>query len=198
MQFSSVNSAYQTTSFPSGKLRVGSDFFCLQNSYIDPTTGNILYYWTDAYTRDASALWFGEWFGTELSTFIQGRTIFSAKLNLTPANVGLPRKVGVLLFSQAWDDATLTFNNCPAVWTTPMAEVWAPTNPNVPMEIDVTTLVQAWATGGKANYGFLVRDNHNNGIWTQEIGNFLYGFDIYSQDTAPIPTYKPRLDLEIR
>jgi hypothetical protein len=44
----------------------------------------------------------------------------------------------------------------------------------------------------------LVRDNHNNGIWTQEIGNFLYGFDIYSQDTAPIPTYKPRLDLEIR
>lgn len=197
MELSSINTAYQITPFPDGKLRVGTDFFRVDNSYIDPF-GYLIPFWTDTYTRDSSALWFGDWFGTELSTFIQGRTIFSAKLSLTPANVGLVREIGLLLFSQHWETLTLTFDNCPMVSASPMKQVWAPTAPNVPWQIDVTDMVQAWATGGKPNYGFLLRDNHNNGNPVQEIGNFFYGFDIYSKETAPLESYKPRLDLEIR
>jgi hypothetical protein len=98
-------------------------------------------------------------------------------------------------FAQAWNPDTLTWNNCPNVYSDPYISVLPPANAGVPWNINVTTLVQKWADGAWSNYGLLLRDPS----WGAIFGDpWFFQFDIHSMDTGPTYNHLPRLSLDIR
>jgi hypothetical protein len=142
------------------------------------------------YLIGASTLYFN------IDNFISGGTIQKAILRLyvqyLPGDWNTNYIVNPLAGS--WSTNTITFNNAPNYYTSPSAIKAPPTTSVVPWEVDITSIVQAWANGSKINYGILIRDN-NIVFWPSSTA--YRSTDFYSIETAPSGK-KPELYVEIR
>jgi len=100
---------------------------------------------------------------------IAGRTISSAKLRLyvqaLRGDFTITPKIKVGAIAINWNSSTLTYNwwiNNLLVYNQGQVLVNAPSNSVLPLEVDITTIVQNWASGTFNNYGLsLTPDNHS-------------------------------------
>jgi hypothetical protein len=94
----------------------------------------------------------------------------------------------------SWSTSTITFSNTPQYYTSPYVTKAPPTSAAIAWEVDVTSIVQAWANGSRTNYGILMRDN--NIAWP---GYTAYRETIFfSNETATVAGKKPQLYIEVR
>ncbi|HEX7050967.1 MAG TPA: CARDB domain-containing protein [Longimicrobiales bacterium] len=141
MLFSTTDPALAGNTYPTGDLGVGCNF-------------SVLSFGTE-FVCASSALKFDG-----LQEQIAGRTIRSAVLRLYASSLPADDNTtfGVNAFSGPWSPSTLTYANQPSYFTTSQAQALPPTSTVVPLEFDVTAIVQNWASGVWANNGLLVRD----------------------------------------
>jgi hypothetical protein len=90
---------------------------------------------------------------------IEGKNIINAKLTLTPfiipADVGTTYRVyGV---ADPWDSGTVTFNNQPDVFLDLYGHI-VPSQSGLPVDVDITNIVSAWANGTRPTLGLLIAD----------------------------------------
>jgi hypothetical protein len=171
----SNNSAVANTVYSSSSLGVGANY--------------IIGLYVNDYLIGASTLYFN------IDNFISGGTIQKATLRLyvsvLPADWNTNYIVNAL--AGAWNTTTITFNNVPSYYTSPYTIKAPPTSGAIPWEVDITSIVQAWANGTRTNFGILIRDN--NIAWP--VNTAYRSTDFYSIETAPAGK-KPELYIEIR
>jgi hypothetical protein len=128
-----------------------------------------------------------------IASCISGRSIRKATLSLQlqdlPGDFGGTYAVNPLAGS--WSGSTLTFSNCPNYYTGYQATKGPPTSSAIPWSLDVTSIVQAWASGSIPNYGLLLRDA-NIAAPGREC---CRAFDILSVENGTY--YEPQLILEV-
>ena len=141
------------------------------------------------YLIGASTLYFN------FDNFISGGTIQKATLSLyvqyLPGDWNTTYIINPL--AGTWNTNTITFANTPSYYTSPYVTKAPPTSGSVPWQVDITSIVQAWANGTRTNYGILIRDN--NIAWPASTA--YRATDFYSIETAPSGK-KPSLYVEIR
>ncbi|MCX6334965.1 MAG: fibronectin type III domain-containing protein [Bacteroidia bacterium] len=127
--------------------------------------------------------------------FISGGTIQKATLSLYVQSLPGDWNTTYIInpLAGTWNTNTITFANTPNYYTSPYVIKAPPTSGSVPWQVDITSIVQAWASGTKTNYGILIRDN--NIAWP--VNTAYRGTDFYSIETAPSGK-KPSLYVEIR
>jgi hypothetical protein len=129
------NTVYSTT-----ELMVGNDFYYQWYGYDYHAAASLLYF--------------------NVSSTINGKMILRATLKLyprvLPGDWNTFYRVNALIAT--WSGSTVTMNNCPNVYNSPYAQLPPPVTTALPMEWDVTALVQRWASGTWANNGFAVMD----------------------------------------
>lgn len=100
------------------------------------------------------------WF--DLGALIAGKTIERALLRvypyLLPTSLGTTYGVAPVLTS--WNGGTVRWSNQPSAGAT-VDVVGPPVTTALPMEFDVTSVVQDWADGTRVNYGFRLRDQND-------------------------------------
>lgn len=185
----STDAAKQNTVYTNGYNGVGTNYV---------STGMV-----NSYITFASALRFDDYGGYPLSTFIQGRTIDSAQLILTPANLPIPGTTyAVQPFASAYNPSTLTYANCPSYRGSPLTINTPPSLAGQAWIFDVKNIIQGWASGTFANHGVILRDY---GVAVDPQGNILhlgftifFAFDNHSLETATSLAQRPRLELIIK
>ena len=172
---SSTDVSYETTVYNTSSLGAG-------NAYFISVFGN------DSFVS-ASTLYFN------IDNVISGGTIQKAILRLyvqsLPDDTDADYAVNALTAS--WNTNTITFDNLPTYYVTPEALKPIPSSMTSPLEIDVTSIVQAWANGSVLNYGFVIRES--SFTWPAVTKRRVA--DIYSIESAPAGK-KPELYIEIR
>jgi hypothetical protein len=109
------------------------------------------------YTGCGSAIKF------DIQSQIAGRTIASATLKLYVYKVRedllVSPDITLNAFAASWDPNSLTWTSWLATTYRSEGEVRlpAPSSSALPLEFDVTTIVQRWASGNWGNYGFKLR-----------------------------------------
>ena len=108
----------------------------------------------DYYWRWGSLIYFNT--GSDLN----GKTILSATLRLYVYATAIQKDGRYVVYpiAQTWNEGTVTWNNSPTWWLAPNREASAPQTNDEYTEWDVTEIVQYWASGARANYGFYVED----------------------------------------
>jgi hypothetical protein len=177
MMKQSNNSAVENTNYKTSNLAVGVWYQYNLGGFTE-------------YAITNSALYF------DIMNFIEGRTIQSAILKLhvisIPGDMNTDYKVRALAGS--WNTNTITYNNTPARYTSYVAVEDPPYTNAIPWEVDITSIVQAWANGSIPNYGVILEDNHI--VWPGYTAIRISYF--HSLETAPNNGYKPQLYLEIK
>lgn len=142
---SSSDPSLRTQVFP-GALAVGCDFA------IGP-------YASDYVCRSTLLQFSG------LEEQISGQTIASATLRLYPEVLPADFQTTYVVnaIAQPWDPAAVTWENQPLVFTGLQDEQPPPTSLSLPLELDVTGMVQNWADGVWPNHGLLVWDSALSG-----------------------------------
>lgn len=162
------------------------------DAYWDPNVG---YYSLRSGYFDSST-------GTQFSFFqqnvshLKGATIDSAEFNLYTSHSYYPTTAtGVWLdtVNAAWSPTTVTWNNKPASSALTSTQVykgqWA--------KFNVTSTVQQWASGAKANHGFKIHNNGNGQtFWkryyaSENSTNKPYLSVTYSYPKPAVPTVTP-------
>jgi hypothetical protein len=141
------------------------------------------------YLIGASTLYFN------FDNFISGGTIQKATLSLYVQSLPGDWNTTYIInpLAGAWNTNTITFANTPSYYTSPYVTKAPPTSGSVPWQVDITSIVQAWANGTRTNYGILIRDY--NIAWP--VNTAYRATDFYSIETAPTGK-KPSLYVEIR
>ncbi|MCF8370102.1 MAG: DNRLRE domain-containing protein [Bacteroidales bacterium] len=136
----------------------------------------------------SSALYF------DINSFISGNTIQSAtlKLNIELTATDFNTNYIINPIVGYWNTNTLTWNNQPNYYTSPSAVQSPPTYSGIPWEVDITSIVQAWANGTIPNYGIYIRDN--SFAWPSSYTNRITYF---LSNQAPT-TYIPELHIVIQ
>ncbi|MEM7234339.1 MAG: fibronectin type III domain-containing protein [Planctomycetota bacterium] len=90
-----------------------------------------------------------------------GKQIVSAKLKLYSLTLAADRSstYSVNALAQNWS-AAVTWNSQPNYYVSPVQHASPPVSGAVPMEFDVTEMVQLWANGSRANRGFMIWDQN--------------------------------------
>jgi hypothetical protein len=100
----------------------------------------------------------GTAFKFDVQSQIAGRTVQQATLRLyvyaLRGDFSFTPYMRLRAFGAAWNPATLTWNNMPGTYTTGEIVTAAPVSGAVPMDFDVTAIVQNWASGAWTNNGF--------------------------------------------
>ncbi len=172
--YATVNPNWANTVYNSIDLGVGT-------FYYTPGTFN-------DYETYISALYF------DIDPYIEGMTIQSAVLKLQvdlfPVDYSTMYRINP--FVDSWNTNTLTFNNMPNFYTSPSVlenlpyyNIW---------EVDITSIVQAWANGSIPNFGIAIYDNNIIHPGYPAIRNTWF----YSNETAGGPEWQPKLHLEIQ
>ena len=121
------------------------------------------------YVCAASLLYF------DIDSLIDGKNIIAARLLLQPyilpADLNDTYKIRAV--AQNWSPATVTYTNQPNVFVDPAIVINPPTTAAVPMEFDVTEIIQNWADGTYPNFGLHVSNT-----------NFSFPFDSVLRATA--------------
>ncbi len=176
MMYNSDNEAIANTNYKNVSLGVGAN-------YIDGL------YW-DSWLIASSSLYF------ELMNWIEGRTIQQAILKLyveyLPGDWNTRYKINP--FAGGWNTNTITMNSAPNYYTGYYAIEDLPVTSAIPWEVDITSIVQAWASGVIPNHGILIRDN--NIVFPNYTAYRATQF--YSIETAPGDAYKPQIYLEVK
>ncbi len=131
----------------------------------------------------------------DINNYINGRTIQTAVLRVRPINIpaDFNTTYAVQPIASAWS-ASVTWNTAPSIYTSATYKKTfnPPVSTSIDIEIDVTSIVQGWASGAISNFGLFVQDN--NIAWP---GATAYrAFDFNSVETNI--TYCPRLYVEVR
>jgi hypothetical protein len=128
--------------------------------------------------------------------FIEGKTIQKAILKLYVKSIAADfnTKYMIRALAGGWNTNTLTYNNMPQRYTSPKVVKDLPVTTAVPWEVDITSIVQAWANGTFPNNGIIIEDN--NISWPGYTAIRITEF--YSTETAPNSNSKPQLYLEIK
>lgn len=131
-----------------------------------------------------------------IDNYISGRTIQKATLRLyvqtLPADLNTTYRINP--FAGSWNTNTITYNNTPNYYTGYYSIKEPPVSGAVPWEVDITSIVQAWASGAIPNYGLYLWDN--NIAWPGYTAYRATGF--YSLETAYSDAVKPQLYIEIK
>lgn len=96
-----------------------------------------------------------------LQPHIVGRLIASARLRLVtfrPPEINSGATYAVRAFAGPWSPSTITFNNQPDAFLNPTASFSPPALVGQTVEVDVTAIVQQWASGTIPNNGLIVFD----------------------------------------
>jgi hypothetical protein len=138
--YNSLNPNVQSTAYSNADLAVGHDFIY-----------NLLYGYDDL--AMASLLWFN------VVPTISGKTIVRATLRLYPRVLPGDWNTVFRVYALAGSWSTsVTWNSCPNWYVSPYAQQDPPVTTIVPVEWDVTQIVQRWANGTWSDYGFIVWD----------------------------------------
>jgi len=142
------------------------------------------------YFITSSALYFN------IMNFIEGKTIQKATLKLYVKSIAADfnTKYKIRALAGDWNTNTLTYNNMPQIYPNPKVVKDLPVTGAVPWEVDITSIVQAWANGTLQNKGILIEDNSI--AWPGYTAIRITEF--YSIETAPNSNSKPQLYLEIK
>ena len=168
------------------------------SSYADTVYSNYL----DAAGTDYfyNIMGLGGWISTmsafrfDINTFITGRTINKATLILWPSYFpgDFTGTYAVNGLAGNWSGSSITFNNCPSWYTSPVSTKGAPPTTAVSWSFDVTAIVQTWASGTKPNYGLVLRDYN-----IAAPGYECYrAFEIYCLESTQ--SVRPTLYVEVR
>jgi hypothetical protein len=137
----SMDSSWENTTYSNSDLAVGCNYE----------------YWpySTSYMCFASAIYF------DLPQ-IAGKTIDRAVLRLYPRVLPADWNTFYVLYAYraTWNPSTITFNNSPFYSTTGSVQINPPVTGVIPMEFDVTIIVQKWASGEWLNYGFKLQDGN--------------------------------------
>jgi hypothetical protein len=131
-----------------------------------------------------------------LQAQIAGKTIAGATLRLwvsiLPADLNSTYTVTPI--ATAWSTSTISYNNSPNIYTSPQlqADFAPPVTAVVPVEVDVTAIVQAWANGTISNQGLLLRDRYTASF---PAATALRATEFESEDTAPTNTRTPHIEI---
>ncbi len=174
--YSSLDEGVSNTAYSNADLGTGCDFLF-----------NMMYgYDTLSY---ASLIWFN------VNPTILGKTIIRATLKLYPHV--LPGDWNtvyrVYALSGSWT-ASVTWSTCPNWYSTPYAQQNPPVTTEVPVEWDVTQIVQRWADSSWGNYGFVVWDPN----WTPQYTPALRITSFESMDVYYALSRRPALEIEYR
>jgi hypothetical protein len=171
--YSSDNPDVANTNYWNDDLGVGAN-------YIDGL------YW-DSWLVWLSAIYF------DVMNWIEGRTIEKATLKLRveilPGDWNTKYKVNP--FTSGWNTYTITMNNAPSYYTGYYALKDPPVTSAIPYEINITNIVQAWASGTIANNGVLIHDYNVSFPYYTAYRSTIF----YSLETAILDEYKPQLEL---
>jgi hypothetical protein len=137
----SLDSSVGDTVYSNNDLGVGF------NWEVWPLTGQSYIGWGSAIKFNVDAL-------------IGGKTIIKATLKLWPylLPTDWDTQYAVNAIAGYWNPATITWNSPTSYFLGGEARVNPPVTTAIPMEFDVTTIVQNWADGSWTNYGFMLRD----------------------------------------
>ena len=175
---SNVNTTWQNNNYPGGDIAVGCNW---EYSFV---TG------LQTYVCGATELYFN------IDSLIDGKNIISATLKLYPYI--LPADFNdtyqIRAIAQDWDPSSVTYANQPNVFTSPVIIVNPPTTTAIPMEFDVTNIVQSWANGTRTNYGFQL--SNTNVVFP--LANVLRSTSIESLEVNNGSTRRPQLELTIQ
>jgi len=139
---SSIDSSWENTTYSNSDLVVGCNY-----EYWPYSTSYLCY---------ASAIYFN-------LPQIAGKTLDKAVLRLYPRGLPADWNTFYVLYAyrETWNPSTITFNNSPLVYyTTGNVQIAPPVTGVIPMEFDVTVIVQKWASGEWMNYGFKLQDGN--------------------------------------
>ncbi len=95
----------------------------------------------------------------DIDSMIGGHSVQKAILRLYVYMLAGDMNTSYIVHALAanWYPSTLTFNTMPDhYWLSPSASAAAPFNSVLPVEWDVTAIVQKWANGERMNYGFII------------------------------------------
>jgi len=144
LMISSVDSSRANTVYSGNDLAVGC------NWVYSSITG------TQDFVCTSSLIWF------DIDSVIGGRTIHEAKLRLSiyvlPADLGTQYALWAVY--SGWNTATVTWNSMPSAYVGSERRMSPPVTGALPIEIDVTDIVQNWASGAWNNRGFLFEDTN--------------------------------------
>jgi hypothetical protein len=172
LQNSSSIQSDANTVYPNGTLGVGTDFFYYIGGY--------------EYLQVASLMKFN------VQSTIAGKSILEAKLLLheyiLPADfIGIYRLAAI---STSWNPSTVTWNifmNQMGHYAASAVNFRAIATTDIPLELDVTAIVQKWANGEYSNYGFQIWDPSpiNPGYESYQVTDFQ-SLEVY-YDSAQRP-----------
>lgn len=139
---SSEDPVAQTTVYQSDDLAVGNQW--TYNSYLN----------TLSYVWFQSAIWF------DIYQDISGKTINNAVFRLYPYVIpnDFETEYALNAIYGEWDSNYLTWDNKPLIYLANEVRVTPPVTTALPMEFDVTAIVQNWADGSWENNGFILHD----------------------------------------
>jgi hypothetical protein len=150
--YDSTNSSIGNTVYGNTDLAVG-----IQWAYI----------FSQDFIVNRTVLWFN------IQSKISGKTINRAILKLYPyiLPADYSTTYGLMALAQTWSGATVTSNNfdSPLVYTAVEKVLPPPVTTAVPLEIDVTDIVQYWANGTMINYGFYLWDRNSSFPYTNAL-----------------------------
>jgi hypothetical protein len=128
-----------------------------------------------------------------LPSILNGKTITKAELrlsvNLLPGDPGY--KYTIAAVSQDWNTSTVTYTNCPVTYGGSDIFFDQPVTTVAPLVIDVKAIVQKWASGTWANYGFLLSDPDIS----YPLSSSLRASELYSMEASD-PDLRPQLYIE--
>lgn len=175
---SSADPSLQTQVF-SNALAVGCDF-AIGDAFSDYVCRSAVLEFADLRERIADA------------------TITSATLKLYPEVLPADYQTTYVVnaVAEPWDSNTLTWENQPQVFTGVMNEQSPPTSVTLPLEFDVTAIVQNWADGSWPDHGLLVWDSAlNRGFPTLSVVRSTYFEHLEGYST---PGRRPQLEIVIQ
>ncbi len=174
--YNSLNANVAKTSFPIDYLAAGFDFLY-----------NALYGY-DTFAA-ASLVYF------DVGSTISGKTIVRATLRLYPYELpgDWDTVYRVYALYSSWN-TSVTWNSCPDWYNSPYAEQNPPATTSLPVEWDVTQIVQRWADGTWNNYGFVVWDPNTVPQYTPALR--MSSFESMNRYTST--NRRPELEIEYK
>lgn len=177
VMYNNLNASVANTVYSNTDLGVSYDFlFSFVNGYDVLAAASLLYF--------------------NVTSVISGKTIVRATLKLYPRV--LPGDWNTVYrvygLNASWSASTVTWNNCPGWHESPYAQKYPPVTTSLPLEWDVTQIVQGWANGSRTNYGFVIWDPNTTPSYTPALRiTSFFSMDVYSNTNR-----RPILEIEYR
>jgi len=177
VMYNSLNASVANTVYSNTDLGVGCDFsFNFVYGYDVLAAASLLYF--------------------NVTPTIYGKTIVRATLKLYPRV--LPGDWNTVYrvygLKTSWSASTVTWNNCPGWYPSPYAQKAPPVTTSLPLEWDVTQIVQGWANGSSTNYGFVIWDPNTTPSYTPALRMTSFdSMNLYSNTNR-----RPILEIEYR